>query len=80
MDHVTLDTAEADGRGHYQTAGTAVLFVGCVGLVVAAYATVTDAPTGFIDRPAMAVMSAAFVLVGSWMFRFARGTTGAAHP
>jgi hypothetical protein len=80
MERATLDVAEADGRGHYQTAGTAVLFVGCVGLIVAAYATVTDASTGFIDRPSMAVMSGAFVLLGSWMFRIAGGKNGEVRP
>lgn len=80
MENATLKTADAGGYDHYQTAGAAVLFVGCVGLITAAYATVTDAPTGFIDRPAMAVMSAAFVFVGSWMVRVARSSQGATHP
>ena len=71
---------ESDDYGHYTTAGGAVLFVGCVGLLVAAYATLTDAPTGFIDRPAMAVMSAMFALAGSWMFHYGRRGAGIGQP
>ena len=71
---------EADDNGHYATAGGAVLFVGCVGLLVAAYATLTDAPTGFIDRPAMAVMSAVFALAGSWMLHIGRRGASIGRP
>ena len=59
--------ARRDDGGHYITAGTAVAFVGLVGILVALYATLTDAPTGFIDRQGMAIFSVLFLAVGGWM-------------
>ncbi|MEM6289785.1 MAG: hypothetical protein AAGA54_00925 [Myxococcota bacterium] len=67
----TSSSADSFG-GHYTTAGAAVCAVGVAGLLVDAYATLTQAPTGFIDREAMAVMSVAFLLVGGWMMLFGR--------
>lgn len=70
---MTVSTSRANAEpfgGHYATAGAAVCAVGIVGLLIDAYATLTNAPTGFIDREAMAVMSFAFLLVGGWMVRF----------
>lgn len=61
-----------DAGGHYTTSGVAVLAVGLFALLVDGYATLTNAPTGFIDREAMAVMSLAFIVVGIAMIRHGR--------
>ena len=51
---------------HHRVAGSALAFVGCLGLVHAAWFSWRDMPS-YIEAPALLAMSVGFLVIAAWM-------------
>lgn len=59
---------DPEARGHYRTVGSALVAFGTVGLAVTLGVTVViPQDLGFIEPPAMALISGITLALGGWM-------------